>query len=157
MRVAFFMLFLLAALAYSAWRGGGPERAMAAIAAGMVLGDQLLHLFVPPDYVSTDMGHLTIDLAGASAAMVLALTAHRFWPLLAAVLHLLPLLAHSSRALDIAVNPAAYMIMQVAPSWLVPPLLIAATWRHRRRLRQYGSDPSWHGFSNRLIPKTARD
>src|SRR3546814_786159 len=88
---------------------------------------------------------------------VLALCAHRFWPMIAAALHFLPLLAHTSRMLDMTLHPAAYLTMQVAASWLVPPLLILATWRHQRRLRQRGNDPSWHVWwraSNPTIPRS---
>lgn len=159
MRVAAFILILLVALGYAARRGGGPERAMAAIAAVMVLSDQMLHLAMPPRYAGLDLGHLVIDLFGAASTMMLALLAYRFWPMMAAALHILPLLAHLSRAVDLALHPAAYMIMQVATSWLVPPLLILATWFHQRRLRRYGSDPSWFISStplHRATPKALR-
>lgn len=155
MRVAAFILLLLLALGYALRRGGGPERAMAAIAAIMVLADQALHLLIPPHYTGLDVGHLAIDLFGATSTMVLALTAYRFWPMIAAALHILPLLAHLSRYLDIALHPAAYMIMQVASSWLVPPLLVIATWRHQRRIRPSGSEPSWRGSLRRLNLPTA--
>ena len=153
MRVAVFILLLAAALGYAAWRGGGPERTMAGIATSMVVSDQLLHLFIPPGYLSIDVGHLAIDLMSASATSALALFAYRFWPMFAAVLHILPLLAHTSRALDVSMDPAAYMIMQVAPSWIVPPLLIVATWLHGRRVQRSGSEPSWRGFSQASIPR----
>lgn len=154
MRVAAFILILLVALGYALRRGGGPERAMAAIAALMVLSDQMLHLLVPAEYASLDVGHLSIDIFGASSTMLLALISYRFWPMIAAALHILPLLAHLSRYFDIELHPAAYMIMQVASSWLVPPLLIAATWQHQKRVRRSGNDPSWRGSlrsSNRSI------
>lgn len=144
MRIILFLAFLLVALAYAARRGGAPERVMAAIALTMVVADAVLHRFVPIEFATLDTGHLAIDLFGASSTVLLALCAHRFWPMFAAVLHLLPLLAHSSRLLDVTLHPAAYLTMQVAASWLVPPLLILATWRHQRRLRQGGSDRSWH-------------
>ena len=156
MRVAIFALFLLAALGYAAWRGGGPERVMAGIAATMVGSDLLLHQFVAPEYAVLDFGHLLIDGFGASATLLLALFAYRFWPMIAAVLHILPLLAHSSRALNLAMEPAAYMVMQVAASWAVPPLLLFATWRHQRRLRTNASYPSWHSSSQRFLRKTAK-
>lgn len=143
MRVAIFLLLLLIALGYAARKGGGPERWMAAILLAMLLADKALHLFVPVRYVTVDLGHFAIDLFGAAATCLLALRARRFWPLVAAALQLLPLLAHSSRAIDLAMHPAAYMTMQVAASWLLPPLLVLATWRHQRRLRLNGSDPSW--------------
>lgn len=117
---------------------------MVAIASLMVVLDAILHQVVPPEFTSLDTGHLVIDLFGAVTTITLALKAHRFWPMGIAVLHILPLLAHSSRALDLAMHPVAYLVMQVAPSWLVAPILIGATWQHRRRLRAFGSDPSWH-------------
>src|SRR3546814_4925097 len=83
----------------------GPERTMAAIAWTVVAADQLLHAFVPPEFATLDTGHLAIDLFGASATTALALYAHRFWPLCVAVLHMLPLLAHTSRDLDVTIQP----------------------------------------------------
>lgn len=152
MRIILFLAFLLVALGYAARRGGAPERLMAAIALIMVAADALLHRFVPVEFATLDMGHLVIDLFGASSTVLLALCAHRFWPMVAAVFHILPLLAHSSRLLDVTLNPAAYLTMQVAPSWLIPPLLIVATWRHQRRLKRSGSDPSWHVSWSRSNP-----
>lgn len=128
---------------------------MAAIALLMVGADQLLHIFVPPTFASLDIGHLAIDLFGAAATTLLALLAHRFWPMCVAVLHILPLFAHTSRILDLAVHPAAYLIMQVATSWLMPPILILATWRHRKRLARGVKEPSWQISSRPSIPVTA--
>ena len=147
MRIAAFLILMLVAIGYALRKGGGPERAMALIAATMIASDQALHLLVPPEYASLDVGHLAIDLFGASSTMFLALIAYRFWPMIAAALHILPLLAHLSRQFDFALHPAAYLIMQVSSSWLVPPLLIVATWRHQIRLKRNGNDPSWRGSS----------
>ncbi|HJS13367.1 hypothetical protein [Sphingopyxis sp.] len=157
MRTALFLAFLLAALGFAAWRGGGPERAMAAIALGLVGADGILHRYIPVEFATLDVGHLAIDVSGVAATATLALCAHRFWPMIAAVLHILPLMAHMSRVLDMTLHPAAYLTMQVAASWLVPPLLILATWRHQRRLQRRGSDPSWHVWwraSNRATPRS---
>ena len=155
MRVAIFLLIMLVAIGYALRKGGGPERAMAAIATLMIASDQTLHLLIPPTYAALDTGHLAIDIFGASATMFLALIAYRFWPMIAAALHILPLLAHLSRYFDIALHPAAYMIMQVASSWPVAPLLIVATWRHQRRMTQHGSEQSWRGSSPQSNPTTA--
>ncbi|SNT08814.1 hypothetical protein [Sphingopyxis indica] len=156
MRIALFLGFLAAAIFYAAWRGGGPERVMAAIAAAMVGLDQLLHAFVPPNFLSLDSGHLAIDLFGAAATIILALFAHRFWPMCVAVLHIAPLLAHISRTIDVNLHPAAYLTMQVATSWPVPAILIFATWRHRRRLARGVSEPSWQISSPSSSPTMAR-
>lgn len=155
MRIALFLAFLALAVGYAAWKGGGPERAMAAIALTMVGADQLLHIFIPPEFASLDLGHLAIDLFGAAATVTLALFAHRFWPMCIAVLHLVPLLAHSSRILDVALHPAAYLAMQVATSWPVPAILILATWRHQHRLAHGDNEPSWQISSRRSTPTTA--
>jgi hypothetical protein len=127
---------------------------MAGIAAMMVLSDKLLHLAVPPQFAALDVGHLSIDIFGASATFLLAMAAYRFWTLPMAALHFLPILAHSSRAIDVAMHPVAYATMQVATSWPVPLLLIIATWRHQRRARLLGSEPSWHRWWRSSIPTT---
>ncbi|WOF44548.1 hypothetical protein KNJ79_06395 [Sphingopyxis indica] len=116
---------------------------MAGISATMVGADLALHHWFPPQFATLDAGHLAIDVWGAIATTVLALVAYRFWPLLAAAVHILPLLAHTSRILDLQLDPAAYLTMQVTPSWLVPPILVIGTWRHRRRLEHSGRDRSW--------------
>jgi hypothetical protein len=152
MRTAIFLFLLLIALGYAARKGGGPERWMAAILLLMLLADQALHLIVPARYGAVDVGHFAIDIFGAAATGLLALVAHRFWPMAAAVLQILPLLAHFSRFVNLAMHPAAYMTMQVSASWLLPPLLVLATWRHQQRLRQSGSDPSWQRLSRRSNP-----
>ncbi|WP_263588883.1 hypothetical protein [Sphingopyxis sp. GC21] len=144
MRIAIFIALLLVALGYAAWKGGGPERVMVVIALTMVALDFLLSALGLADYGNLDREYLALDLMGAAATVTLALVAHRFWPMVAAVLHVLPLLGHISRALDVTMNPIAYLTMQVASSWLLPPLLLVATWRHQQRLRRNGSDPSWH-------------
>lgn len=151
-RIAIFVALLLVALVYAFRKGGGPERAMATILLAMATADQLLHLFVPARFVTLDTGHLTIDIAAAAATLVLALVAYRFWPMLAASLQMLPLLAHFSRAVDISVDPAAYLTMQVAASWPLPPLLILATWRHQARMRKNGNDRSWYISWHRSNP-----
>ena len=155
MRIALFLAFLAVAVGYAAWKGGGPERAMAGIAVTMVGLDQLLHLVVPPTFAALDTGHLAIDLFGAASTVTLALFAHRFWPMCIAVLHLVPLLAHSTRILDVALHPAAYLAMQVATSWPVPAILILATWRHQRRLARGDNEPCWQISSRRSIPSIA--
>lgn len=147
LRIAIFVTLLLAALVYALRKGGGPEKAVAAIVIAMALADQALHLFVPAQFLSVDTGHLMIDLVAATATMIVALTAYRFWPMIAAALQILPLLAHTTRAIDISLHPVAYLTMQVAASWLLPPLLIGATWRHRRRLARLGNYRSWVDFS----------
>lgn len=159
MRIAIFATLLLVALVYAAWKGGGPERTMVGIAMTIIIWDRLLVATDMVTYQSVDFGYLAQDMFGAAATILLALSAYRFWPLLAAALHTLPLLAHFARAIDIAMNPVVYLTMQVAASWCIPPLLIAATWRHQQRLKRMGSYPSWRSWSRsspRAKPKRSR-
>ncbi|WP_326914639.1 hypothetical protein [Sphingopyxis chilensis] len=156
LRIACFLTLLFLATFYALRKGGGPERTMAYILIAMLASDQALHLIVPARFTVLDAGHLAIDLAAATATLVLALRAHRFWPLAAAALQILPLLAHFSRVVDLSMHPIAYLSMQVFASWLLPPLLALATWRHRKRLQICGSDRSWRGswpWSNPSMPK----
>ncbi|NYF32532.1 hypothetical protein [Sphingopyxis sp. JAI108] len=143
MRIAIFAAILLIALLYAAWRGGAPERTMVAIAVIIVVWDRLMVAFGTMVYHLLDIGYLALDLFGAVATFILAMTALRFWPLIAAILHAIPLLGHLSRAIDVAMSPMAYLTMQVAASWCLPPLLILATWHHQKRLKLDGSDPPW--------------
>lgn len=154
-RIAIFVMLLIAVAAFAFRKGGGPERAMAIILMTMAGADQALHLFVPPRFASIDTGHLAIDLAAAIATTLLALVAHRFWPMIAAVFQILPLTAHVGKAADMSVHPIAYQTMQVAASWPLLLLLALATWRHMRRLRANGSDRSWHASWRRSNPRIA--
>jgi hypothetical protein len=155
MRIAIFAAILLIALLYAAWRGGGPERTMAGIAIIIVIWDRMMVALGTVVYHSLDIGYLALDLFGTIATFLLAMAALRFWPLPAAIIHALPLLAHFSRAIDVAMNPVVYLTMQVAASGCLPPLLIIATWQHRQRLKRFGSDPSWRRSSRRSPPQTA--
>jgi hypothetical protein len=154
-RIAIFVALLIGVAVFALRKGGGPERAMALILIGMFAADQILHLCMPPRFASIDTGHLAIDMAAALSTLVLALVAHRFWPMLAAVLQILPLSAHVGKAADLSVHPIAYQTMQVAASWPLLLVLALATCRHVSRLRATGSDPSWHVSWRRSNRRTA--
>ena len=67
MRTALFLAFLLAALGYAAWRGGGPERAMAAIALGLVGADWIQHHYIPLEWVTSVDDKVHVDRPGKQA------------------------------------------------------------------------------------------
>ncbi len=125
MRTALFLAFLLAALGFADMAG---RRSRARHGRNRA-GDGRRGRAPAPIYLPVEVCNarrraiLRSTSLASSATTVLALCAHRFWPMIAAVLHFLPLLAHTSRMLDMTLHPAAYLTMQVAASWLVPPLL----------------------------------
>lgn len=147
LRVIILIALLAAALGYAFWRGGGPERAIASLWLFLIVADPVLHHAVPLRYHMVDTGHLFIDLTGSLVALIIALAAYRFWPLIVAVLQFLPMLAHLARAVDIEMHPSAYLVMQVASYWLLAPILVLGTWSHYRRVQEFGTDPDWqHRF-----------
>src|SRR3546814_10727002 len=72
-RIVIFLILLLMALGYAFWKGGGPERCMAAIMLSMLVFDQALHLIIPAQFASLDAGHLLIDVFAAVTTVSLAL------------------------------------------------------------------------------------
>lgn len=146
-RVAVLLMLLIAALGYAFWRGGAPERVMAALWLVLLAADPILHVVEPLDYQFVDRGHLAIDIVGSAGAFIIALYAYRFWPLIVAPLQFLPILAHFSRAIDFTMHPTAYLIMQVASYWPLTPILIIGTWRHYQRAKRDGSEPDWVGWA----------
>lgn len=155
-RVVILLLLLAAALGYAFWRGGGPERVMAALWLILLVADPLIHRIAPLDYHFVDVGHLAIDIIGSAGAFLIALYAYRFWPLIVAPLQFLPLLAHMSRAIELDMHPSAYLIMQVASYWPLTPILIIGTWRHYRRANRLGSEPDWVSWSPWLSKGASR-
>lgn len=138
---------LFAALALAAWRwGGGPERALAAVLAGMALVDGANHqLFA--DAQSIEFGHFAIDLAAALIATAIALFANRMYSLWFAAFQILSVMAHLAQGLAHGIAKLAYVMMYTGPSYFQIFLLAGGIWFHHRRVRRFGSYRSWRSFS----------
>src|SRR3546814_18440101 len=104
-RIVIFLILLLLMALGSFWKGGGPERCMAAIMLSMLVFDQALHLIIPAQFASLDAGHLLIDVFAAVTTVSLALVAPRFWPMIAAVFQGLTVIAPFSRWAAFSVQP----------------------------------------------------
>ncbi len=152
-----FIAFLLVALAYCAaarrWAGAGGGRDRPC---RMVTSDQLLHRWFRPSLQVSISAILRDRPRGAGVTIALGDDRTSLLADVGAVLHIFPLPAHLAKALDVPMHPIAYLTMQVAVSWLLPPLLIFGTFRHQRRLAANGSDPSWHGSLPRWIRSAAK-
>src|SRR3546814_11472752 len=82
LRIAIFVTLLLLALACALRKGGGPERAVAAILILMALADQALHMFVRVEFLAVANGPLMMDREAAAAHIAVARTACHLRPMI---------------------------------------------------------------------------
>ena len=144
MLAVFSYLLWFAAIGLGFWRGGSPERVFAAILAAMFLLDRTGHLLLGnrPD-LPVDLLHMVIDLAVFVAMCSVSLKARRYWPLWASSCQLISLFTHLGWALETRLPPAVYLVVNIAPSYLIFLSVIGGTLMHRRRMARRGADPSW--------------
>lgn len=152
MRVAIYLLCLLAAVIYAGVRGGGPERATAAALVAIMVVDTIAHFLAPPTWIDVDAIHFTIDASALCCFFAIAMRANRFWPLCVTSLQAIAVIGHLAKAIDLAIHPTAYGIMQVATSYPLIAVLIIGTWAHARRERLTGSEQSWRSSSLKSHP-----
>jgi len=146
-------LLLGASCLYALLRGGGPERVCAT---AFLIATLLTVLVVRPAsirFASIDLGILSVDMALLILLTVVAILANRLWPMAMAAMQLVEVAGHVARASPI-VMPYAYATILAIWSYPMLALLIAATYRHRRRVAKIGSDPSWRRFSGRQPRRT---
>lgn len=141
-----FLCLLLATSAYAWRRGGAPER----LAAAFFISAYVLTIAVRSPwtnrYVLVEAGVLVVDASLVLAMLVLALTANRFWPTCMTAIVAMQLAAHAVKMADPTIIPGAYQLLLAGWSYPAVVLLAGATWRHQRRLRRTGADPSWSGL-----------
>lgn len=141
-----FSALLLVSSAYAFWRGGAPERIGAAILLGGVLLTALVIPPAPRRYDAIQWPVFFVDAGALIALLALAMLSKRYWPLWLTAIQILQVLSHFSRLLPGVIS----LVYAMATSLLMYPsvaLLVIATWRHRRRLKIYGTDDSWQPFS----------
>lgn len=129
----------------AAWKGGGPEKAVASTLAAMWLVDQLFHgmftyLGVP---LLISAGHLAIDIAATISFVWIALAANRVYPLWIAGLQLISTIAHVVRALFPAISQSALAVLMITPSYFEILAFCVGLWCHLRRQRAMGRYRSW--------------
>ena len=132
---------------YSAIRGGQPEKWVVVIfIVGLVMS---IIATAPSDemYMHPEVGVLIVDFVMLSAFVMLALRAERFWTLWICAMQVIQVLSHIPKMIIPELLPQAYYL--IVAFWAYPMLLVLAigTYRHQRRLRQFGVDRSWSNFS----------
>ncbi len=140
---AIFIMIWLAACGYAYIRGGLPERLVATL---FIVGALASLAVRPPSrhpFDSFELGLMLVDSAMFMLLGALALFSSRFWPLAMAGLQGAEVLGHLARLVAHGILPPAYFTLTVMWSFPMLVLLGFGTWRHRRRLREYGRDYAW--------------
>ncbi len=143
LRHGLFDLLLLGTCGYALLRGSLPERLGAMIA----LGGTALTILVASAYATrfrhVETGVFLVDLLVFAAFTWLAIRSTRFWPVWIAGLQGATIVEHAVRLAAPGILPRAYMDAVALWSYPILVLLVVGTIRHRRRVRQLGSDPAW--------------
>lgn len=127
-------------------KGGLPERIGATIIVTAFISS-CARWFVGTNYISLDEFGFLMDVFGFSAFFSIALFARRIWPLWASALQLIAVAAHLVHALQIPIDPAAYLLMRYFPSYAVAALLCAVCAINPRRFREIDKDSCWQTWS----------
>lgn len=147
-RIDFFLSLLAVVSIYSAVRGGQPERRAVMI---FLVGIALTVIAASPwddRFTHPEVGILIVDLAILFAFVMLALRAERYWTLWICSMQVIQVLSHIPIMIIPELLPQAYFA--IAAIWAYPMLIVltVGTYRHQRRLRQFGVDKSWSDFSS---------
>lgn len=149
---ALFVLLQTTASGYAALRGGTPER-ITGVALFVAAFLSRLASQVAGAYHSVVPGVVLVDIALLLLLLGLALTSTRFWPMAMASMHACGFLGHFAKAIGPEIWARAYFAMVSFWGFPMCLLLLAATWRHRTRLKRYGVDYAWVGN----LPRRYRD
>lgn len=147
--VELFYIILFACCLYAVWRGGGPERAGAAIFASASILSTAALSGPSGRFVSVEVGVLAVDVAMLVALFALAFLAERLWPLWVTGLQLVGAAGHAVKLVEPEVIPSAYAFVMAFWSYPMLFLLVFGTWNHQQRLRHFGVDKSWSIFFGR--------
>lgn len=136
----------LVLVAIAAWRFGDlPEKACASVLVGVLwVADMVFWagLGLYPDFVSTEVPALVLDVLALVLLLVIALFANRIYPLCLTSIQGLALLSHFAAAAASAV-PLAYAILSIAPSYLLIAVMAAGLFAHHRREQLHGPYRQW--------------
>lgn len=148
----YYVGLLFACAAYAGICGAAPERIGAAIIfAGAVLS-AVAASAASVRYQGVEVGVFVVDVVTIAAFILLALRAERFWPIWVSAFLGVGALGHLAMALHVRVIPWAYAVVLTIWSYPILATVAIGTFNHRRRLKQFGTDPSWSSESAGLEP-----
>jgi hypothetical protein len=139
----YFRLLLVLCCGYAWWKGGGPERAAAAIYVAGVVLTHLAQNVSGTWWSSVEAGIFAVDVAVLCGLAAVALMAERFWPLWLTALHLLATTGHVVKLADPTLIRWGYAFIIAVWSYPMLALIVVGTLNHQRRLARFGADRSW--------------
>jgi hypothetical protein len=144
---AIYWIILASCSLYVLVRGGAPERIAIgiAVAASILSVTALFGSAAKFDHMEATI--FVVDVATLLAFFTLSLFADRFWPLWITGIHLVGVATHAAKLLDPLVVPWAYAVTQALWSYPILLLIVIGAMRHQKRLKRFGVDNSWNGFS----------
>jgi len=143
LRVYLFATLLLLTSGYALWKGGAPERIVAAGLLSAYVATVLGWSALPSRFHGLELSVFVVDAALLAMLITVALRADRGWPLLMAALQFDAVGAHFVKLLAPETIRVAYALLITIWSWPTQMLLAVGTWRHVRRVRRQGADRSW--------------
>lgn len=143
MRIAFFYILFISVTLYALYRGGAPERSVAAAYFSIWVLGKFTNFFVPAEYAEMDFWIFIVDFALWVGLLAIALRAKRFWPLWVVSLQTIALAGHIAKLMDVSIHPRAYLTMQIASTFPLLIILAIGVYHHQRRLKTNGTDPAW--------------
>ncbi len=142
-RILIFYLVQIAASAYATWRGGAPERAVAALLLVAAIVSSLIPVIPGRTFFVIDVDVIAIDLVLLSVLVLIAVRADRFWPLWLAALQLVAIGVHGVRAYDPHILPIVYARIVGEIAYPMLALLVIGTVRHHSRALRLGGERDW--------------
>lgn len=143
LRVYLFATLLVLTSGYALWKGGAPERIVAAGLLSAYVATVLSWSPLPSRFYGLELDVFVVDAALFAMLIAVALRADRGWPLLMAALQFDAVGAHFVKLVAPETIRVAYALLITVWSWPTQMLLAVGTWRHVRRVRREGTDRSW--------------
>lgn len=151
-----FVALITFSVLFAWWAGGGPER----VVGTMYLAAWIASItFKPIDYVpyhAVSLRIFVIDVVLLAGLLFVARRADRTWPVLAASLQVLVVLAHVARLLTPHQSPFVYMLMTGSWPMIQMTLLCVATALHLRRRLAGSPRASWVANEPGAVAVSAR-
>jgi hypothetical protein len=141
--VAFFLL-LFGTCGYAIARGGRPEQLVGCALLLAAATTLLINLPRTVYFQNFEAEVLLVDSALLAALVAVALRANRYWPLWVTAIHASALAVHLAKLANPSLVWPLYSFAASVSSIPIQLILLWATIRHRRRVRELGSDSPWN-------------